>query len=219
MQDMNKNWYAVITAAVLYDQDLSPREKLLVAVIANMSNERGYCFASNAHLSEVLKCSDRTIRRDLETLEGKKYIGRVVNLKPNGEVDYRALTVIENIGTPRTPVTAPPDTSDHIITYINKDVDKGKTVPVTSNTTSPLKIYVTQLEEEYTNGSGWIESMLMNNRMGIKTLDAWRKVVLHFAHHQKSHEAVSETYREFKSHFRHWVAHNSTKTKYKDWYL
>lgn len=104
------NWYAVITADVLYDNTINARQKLLVAVVSNLSNTKGYCFASNSHLSKMMNVSVSTIQRDLSVLEGK-YLGRVVKLKDNGEVDYRALTPINNYH-PTSLVTPPHSTSD-----------------------------------------------------------------------------------------------------------
>lgn len=89
---MKKSWYAVITAEVLYSPDLTPRQKLLCAVIGNLANEKGFCFASNQYFAEMMDCSVPSIQRDLRTLENHSFINRVVKVKPSGEVEFRALT-------------------------------------------------------------------------------------------------------------------------------
>jgi hypothetical protein len=88
-----KNYYAVITSQVLYHKDLSCRQKLLVAMIANMSNERGYCFASNKHFAEAFDCEERTIQRDLSDLENKGILGRVMKLDAQGNLEFRSLVI------------------------------------------------------------------------------------------------------------------------------
>lgn len=43
-------------------------------LILNLSQQRGYCFASNAFLSNALKCNERTIRRRLADLVTAGYV-------------------------------------------------------------------------------------------------------------------------------------------------
>lgn len=95
MNEFNKNQYAVLTASILYRKDITPRQKILVAMISNMSNEKGYCWASNKHFSECFDCEERTIQRDLQELEEKKILNRVINLNSDGSVKFRALIIIE----------------------------------------------------------------------------------------------------------------------------
>lgn len=127
----NKNWYAVITADVLYCKTLTPRQKLLAAAIANMSNNKGYCFASNKHFAEMMDCSPRSIQRDLSVLEQQGHIGRVVILKENGEVDYRALTPFGGVVSQMTRGTVTDDIRGHVTddTYNNKENNNRENKP------------------------------------------------------------------------------------------
>lgn len=122
----SKNWYAVLTADVLYSKNLTSRQKLLVAVVANLANEKGYCFASNSHFADMMQCSVRSIQRDLDVLEAEGFLGRVVKLKHNGEVEFRILTPMTPASLVVTPVTGGGDTDDTgggvtDVTYNNKD--------------------------------------------------------------------------------------------------
>lgn len=122
----SQNYYAVITAPVLYCKSLTARQKLLFAVITNMSNKKGYCFASNSHLSDITGTSTRTIQRDLNTLEDLGFLGRVVKLKPNGEVKFRGLRPMSEVSIPHdTDVTTPHDTSVTIKTNSTKNKKKN----------------------------------------------------------------------------------------------
>ena len=126
MSENYKNFYAVITAPILYSKELNARQKLLFAVITNMSNQKGYCFASNSHLAEITQTSTRTIQRDLEALEKLGFLGRVVKLKPNGEVEFRGLRPMTEASLPHdTHVTTPHDTSVTIKTNYSKNKKKN----------------------------------------------------------------------------------------------
>lgn len=111
---MSHNWYAVLPAKVLLSKELTDKQKLLIALISNLSNERGYCFASNKYLGECLDCSESTIKEHLKKLEELGILGRVIKLKENGEVDFRSLIITieipqpENTTTPAEKVTHPP---------------------------------------------------------------------------------------------------------------
>lgn len=111
---MSHNWYAVLPAKVLLSKELTDKQKLLIALISNLSNERGYCFASNKYLGECLDCSESTIKEHLKKLEELGILGRVIKLKENGEVDFRSLIITieipqpENTTTPAEKQTHPP---------------------------------------------------------------------------------------------------------------
>lgn len=111
---MSHNWYAVLPAKVLLSKELTDKQKLLIALISNLSNERGYCFASNRYLGECLDCSESTIKEHIKKLEDLAILGRVIKLKENGEVDFRSLIITieipqpENTTTPAENLTHPP---------------------------------------------------------------------------------------------------------------
>jgi hypothetical protein len=90
---MNHSFYVTITARILLNKDLTDRQKLLLALISNLSNERGYCFASNEYLANCLNCSVTSIRDNLRLLEKGGYIGRVLKLNEKMEVEYRSITL------------------------------------------------------------------------------------------------------------------------------
>lgn len=91
------NYFCVITADILYRKDLSPRQKILIAMISNLSNVKGYCWASNSHFAEALDCDERTIRREIGILEEKIGLGRVMNLDKDGKEYFRVLILPEGL--------------------------------------------------------------------------------------------------------------------------
>ena len=61
-------------AEVRYDRDLKPNEKILFSEILALSSKKGYCFASNKHLADLMNAKTGTISMWLNNLEKKKFI-------------------------------------------------------------------------------------------------------------------------------------------------
>ena len=68
--------FGVIPNAILYDKRLKNGEKILYTFISSLSNKSGYCFASNAYLSEAVGVTKNTIVIYLKRLEDLGYIYR-----------------------------------------------------------------------------------------------------------------------------------------------
>lgn len=68
--------FGVIPNAILYDKRLKNGEKILYTFISSLSNKSGYCFASNAYLSEAVGVTKNTIKIYLKKLEELNYINR-----------------------------------------------------------------------------------------------------------------------------------------------
>jgi DNA-binding transcriptional MocR family regulator len=126
MEDNFKSHYAVITAEILYCEKLNARQKLLFAVITNMSNHKGYCFASNKHISDITGTSTRTVQRDLTALENLGFIGRIVKVDANGNVLFRGIRPMTYVSPPHdTDVTTPHDMGVTIKTNFSKNKKKN----------------------------------------------------------------------------------------------
>lgn len=109
---MNHSFYVTITAKILLDKTLTDRQKILLALISNLSNERGYCFASNDYLAKCLNCSITSVRDNLRELEKQKYIGRIIKLNEKMEVEFRSITLCFENPLPKSQHT-PDDISTH----------------------------------------------------------------------------------------------------------
>lgn len=121
----NHNWYATIQSRILCATDISANQKLLIALIANLSNAKGYCFASNEYLGKRLNIKKDSIRKLLTDLEDKRYITRVIKLRADYSVEFRALTIIERYDNPTTF-----DVEDDVITPQDKNtVPPGQISP------------------------------------------------------------------------------------------
>lgn len=73
-QILDGGYYAIIPADVRYDPDLNPNAKLLYGELTSLCNQKGYCWATNEHFSELYGLSVRTISRLITQLESKGYI-------------------------------------------------------------------------------------------------------------------------------------------------
>lgn len=67
-------YYAIIPADVRYDPDLKPNAKLLYGELTSLCNQKGYCWATNEHFSELYGLSVGTVSRLISQLEAKGYI-------------------------------------------------------------------------------------------------------------------------------------------------
>lgn len=67
-------FWAVLPAAVRYDEELPPNAKLLYAEISSLTDRRGYCYASNEYFTRVFSLSERTIQNLLNALKRSGYI-------------------------------------------------------------------------------------------------------------------------------------------------
>ena len=75
MTGMEKpSYWAVLVAPVLYNPDLPDFTKLLYAVISSLTEQTGYCWASNERLARDFRKTTRTIQRSLRELQEAGYI-------------------------------------------------------------------------------------------------------------------------------------------------
>lgn len=88
--------YAVITVAILKDPRITLQQKVLLCFIQALSNSKGYCFASNKYLADLIGVKKDSVTKMLQKLEDYGFIGRVVKIDKEGMVTFRSITVFEN---------------------------------------------------------------------------------------------------------------------------
>jgi len=69
-------YYVTIPMIIVLDDRLKPNSKLLFGVIANLSSQYGYCFASNKYLSEMLGYSVTSVSDFINELIQCGYLNR-----------------------------------------------------------------------------------------------------------------------------------------------
>lgn len=113
-EEPQHNWYAVIPAEILLDNKLSSTQKLLIALISNLSNAKGYCYASNKYLGKCLNLTAKTISENLSELEGSGIISRDLVRNPvtkqieKRQIKIKSLSLFSHIPIRKNPYTPIP---------------------------------------------------------------------------------------------------------------
>ena len=89
----NRNYYAIIPANVRYS-DIPDGAKLLYGEITALTNEKGYCWASNSYFENLYNKKKCTIIRWINALEEKGFIHRKIIYKEGTkQVEQRIITI------------------------------------------------------------------------------------------------------------------------------
>lgn len=139
---MERNWFAVLTAQVLYDTKITDTQKILYAIVSNLTNATGYCYATNSYLADIMNCSQESIRRHLSALEGAGYINRRMTKNKGREQRLLYLNAIpptELCTTPHRVKGDPPTDLWGIITDNNNKVEKPPLVSTNVDTNTPFE--------------------------------------------------------------------------------
>lgn len=89
-----QNGFCMIPNVVLYDNELSDKQKLLYWTISSLCAEKWYCRASNDYIWELLNADKRTISRNISELEKKWYIN--ITMDSNYKRYIELNSIIEN---------------------------------------------------------------------------------------------------------------------------
>ena len=68
------SYWAVLPAQVRYDPELPASAKILYAEISSLTDQRGYCYASNAYFMQLFGMAERTLQELLRKLRSRGYI-------------------------------------------------------------------------------------------------------------------------------------------------
>ena len=125
-------FWAVLPAEVRYDKDLPASAKLLYAEISSLSDQLGYCYATNAYFEKLFGMSDRTVMRLIRALEEKGFVrvedatGGKAQRKIFAGINPLTVPTDKNVYTPRQKCHGPPD---KIVTQNNKNNNKYNNKP------------------------------------------------------------------------------------------
>jgi len=108
----NKNYYAIIPAPVRYCKNLKANEKLMYGELTALSNDKGFCFASNEYFSNLYDVSKTSISKWISNLEKNGFIKiKMIYERGTKQIKQRqiyiapllkktSITIEENINTP-----------------------------------------------------------------------------------------------------------------------
>ena len=120
---MKKNYYAIIPAYVRYDSELTPNAKLLFGEITALSNELGYCFATNQYFANLYNVSTVSISKWVNQLKQKGYI--TVEFTYNGkEISERRLFLADKDPLKKSLIPLKNKFKDNNIIINNNNVKK-----------------------------------------------------------------------------------------------
>lgn len=116
---MNGSYYAVIPAKVLHDKDLLkyPKSILLYGHIANLANQKGYCWATNKYFMEQLGVKSATTITDYLNLLVRKGFIKKKKIYKDGTKQIEKRIISIDTGTP-----IPPDCNTSTPAYCNSPI-------------------------------------------------------------------------------------------------
>ena len=90
------NYYAIISAEVRYDDNLTANAKLLYGEITALLNMNGECFATNKYFSNLYKKSIVTISKWISELVSNGYVSTYYTYKGGTkEIDRRYIRIVK----------------------------------------------------------------------------------------------------------------------------
>lgn len=217
-----KGYYAIIPASVRYDVRLTPNAKLLYGEITALSNEKGYCWASNDYFAGLYEVSKTSISKWVSALrdaghitiqlhyrEGTKHILHRYIRYVNDPIEEMLPTYITKVKDPIEDKLIDNNTSN---TTINITDNRGETsspaleeevIVVDDEKKEPVKRFVPPtLEEviEYCNrkGSGidpavfWHHYEANGWRIGKNKMISWPKTIGSWGAREKSKKKVTK---------------------------
>ena len=81
MTDIKKSYYAIIPANIRYDKRLPARAILLYGEITALTNEKGYCWASNTYFANLYNVTPQTVSGWISLLVKHGYVTRQIQYK------------------------------------------------------------------------------------------------------------------------------------------
>ena len=100
------SYYGIMPASVRYDKELSPLARILYVEISCLTNQFGYCKASNEYFSKLYEVHPNSISRLVNSLKKKGYINieSKIHLAEGGErKEERKIYLTEKINTDVVP--------------------------------------------------------------------------------------------------------------------
>jgi len=120
---------AVLPPRVRYDRELSATAKLLFCEIMAMTDTRGYCWATNRYLADLMQITKEHCSRTIAELGARGYVRTVVMKTEKGGVKERHIFVEDLAMTPLAPIDK----------NINTPIDEKINTPIDKNINENVK--------------------------------------------------------------------------------
>ena len=87
----NQSFFGIIPDTVFFDEKLTDRQKLIYILIQKLTNQKGFCFASNKYIAEKMKSSSSFVSKAISKLIKLGYLYSQMIKNEKGEIVQRRL--------------------------------------------------------------------------------------------------------------------------------
>lgn len=220
-QAVGNSWYVVLSFEIISSREITDKEKLLLALISNLQNQKGYCYAGNAYLSETLNCTMNYVTEMITRLVKLGWLFREVKKGPTLGVLERILVVNlkKTVKTtpPLNPMTPPPlnpktlpHSSSDIITNLIEDKEEVK-VPQFILPALPELEEIKKFSAGAKNSAIWYESTCIAMSLKKEALFEWMD--LFDVHISNTNEVRGIDARKYRSLLMGWIRSQNAQGK------
>ena len=210
------SYYAIIPASVRYDNNLPAGAKLLYGEITALSNQKGYCFASNGYFSNLYRCTPQAISKWFKQLE--KYGHVKIEYHGNTGIQERRVSIIVDgyqsqlrgvsTGVDGVSTTVEHNNTSIIIQETNSESApaKNQTIPNGSSLT-PSPDSAPPPSSELPPEELAIRTAIENANAYMEQWPAMRRVIMEGAR-------LRESDIDFDAELESWIRHHATHSYY-----
>ena len=133
-----KNYYAIIPAPVRYCKKLKANEKLMFGELTALTNEKGFCFASNDYFANLYDVSKTSVSKWISNLEKNKFIRlKMIYQKGTKQIKERRIYIAPLLKKSSIPIEE----------KLNTPIEEKLKVNIYNNINNIKKEYTTKSEK------------------------------------------------------------------------
>lgn len=157
-RSLSEAMYIVIPTTVAQRDDITRSAVLLYGFLGALANATGYCFATNAYLTELMACGETTLKRLLGELKSAGLIAVEILFRENGSVQERRITLKSPISAQAEEATEPEKSRTHAYgsqknVFLNEDNYRSLKMmyPDLDETIEDMSLYLAKNNKRYKN--------------------------------------------------------------------
>ncbi|MAA76644.1 MAG: hypothetical protein CML73_01240 [Rhodobiaceae bacterium] len=133
-----KNYYAIIPAPVRYCKKLKANEKLMFGELTALTNEKGFCYASNDYFANLYDVSKTSVSKWISNLEKNKFIRlKMIYQKGTKQIKERRIYIAPLLKKNSIPIEE----------KLNTPIEEKLKVNINNNINNIKKEYTTKSEK------------------------------------------------------------------------
>ena len=171
------NYYAIISAEVRYDKNLTANAKLLYAEITALLNMNGECFATNKYFSNLYSKSIVTISKWVSELVANGYVSTYYTYKEGTkEIDRRYISIIKG-GIKEKEVEGIKENFKDNNTSINNNITYSNNKRFKKPTIEEISIYCKQRNNKIDSETFFDFYESKNWKIGKSSMKCWKSCI------------------------------------------